>query len=308
MVSSSGDDYTHLDFLQPHTASEAVLRHLPPATGGLILLLTSLLMPLMGEANPSPNMSSPGTLVERCRQLAPPPQFLLFGDSITQGASILQHALSDRYLRRLDVLNRGFGGYNTSDGLAVFPSFFPSIPPSRLTPRVLAITILFGANDSCAPGQTQHVPLALFAQNLREMIASERVKSHHTNVILITPAPVEEYRLVDGDNRAMSVARYAQAVRELGSELEVPVFDLWAILMARAGWDVAREPSKTMPGCKAVLPSQILGKFFYDGLHFTDLGYRIFLEELVSFLEREIPELQDNFLKSWYPEWTEFHP
>jgi len=248
------------------------------------------------------------TIASRYPPLPPPPQLILFGDSITQCSAKVVHALSDRYLRRLDVLNRGFGGYNTADALAVYSSFFPSDPPSRSTPRVMVMTILFGANDSCAPGQTQHVPIQSYVRNLKEIIEFEGGKKHKTHVVLITPAPVEEYRLLDGDNRAPAVASYAQAVRELGKVMNVPVFDLWSVFMTKAGWDTNKQPCDAMPGCKQMPPSQSLGQLFSDGLHFTDYGYTVFLEGLVDFIERNIPELIADDMKSWYPEWTEFHP
>ena len=38
--------------------------------------------------------------------------------------------------------------------------------------------------------------------------------------------------------------------------------------------------------------SHVLGSLLSDGLHFTDYGYCVFLEEVVAFVEREIPEVQ----------------
>jgi len=51
--------------------------------------------------------------------------FMLFGDSITQGAwepdmNGFGQRLSHIYARKLDVLNRGFSGYNTDWALPVF--------------------------------------------------------------------------------------------------------------------------------------------------------------------------------------------
>ena len=52
------------------------------------------------------------------------PQWLLFGDSITQHSFMpggLGQSLADAYQRRLDIVNRGYGGYNTEWGLHVAP-------------------------------------------------------------------------------------------------------------------------------------------------------------------------------------------
>jgi len=131
------------------------------------------------------------------------------------------------------------------------------------------MTILFGANDSCAFGQTQHVPMDAYARNLREMMEYEGVKTHNTRTVLITPSPVEEYRLVDGNNRAPTVARYAQAVRELGRAMNVPVFDLWSILMAQAGWNTDREPCDAHARVQRDATKSNFGKVFlgWTSLH-----------------------------------------
>lgn len=53
--------------------------------------------------------------------------FVLFGDSITQGSfepgyNGIGQRLSHVYARKLDVLNRGFAGYNSEWCLPVFGS------------------------------------------------------------------------------------------------------------------------------------------------------------------------------------------
>ena len=53
-------------------------------------------------------------------------QFILFGDSITQQA-FSEHgapfgaALTDAYIRKLDIVNRGFSGYNSSHAFDILP-------------------------------------------------------------------------------------------------------------------------------------------------------------------------------------------
>ena len=77
--------------------------------------------------------------------------FLLFGDSLIQQAfgdtTFLGPALSEAYIRRLDVINRGFSGYNTTQALAILPKFVPSPEQSR----VRFMLIFFGANDARLP-------------------------------------------------------------------------------------------------------------------------------------------------------------
>lgn len=52
-------------------------------------------------------------------------QIILFGDSITQQSFSQERGfafgaeLSNQYVRKLDVINRGFSGYNTAQALKV---------------------------------------------------------------------------------------------------------------------------------------------------------------------------------------------
>ncbi|KAK5094102.1 hypothetical protein LTS08_008731 [Lithohypha guttulata] len=240
----------------------------------------------------------------------PPPQILLFGDSITQGAFELQARLSMHYTRRLDVLNRGFGGYNSAAGLVLLSSFFPAIAPSRTNARVAVLIVAFGANDSCSPGEPQHCSVHDFKENLRSVASYKGVELHNTRVVLSTPPPVEEYRLPhDGRGRAERVAKYAEAVREVGRELRLPVIDLWAALLKDTGYNLAAcgENESVVPGSMELTPSMELGRFLRDGLHLNADGYEIWTKETLRILNEEVQPC--NFDEpEWYPEWVHFHP
>ncbi|KAH7232778.1 hypothetical protein BKA59DRAFT_517225 [Fusarium tricinctum] len=109
-------------------------------------------------------------LAAQVTSLPPPPQLLLFGDSTTQNAPSLQTELTERYMRRLDVLSHGPGGYNTNSTLTLLSSFFPAVAPSKTVPRVAAMTVHFGANDSCSPGEPQYCDLDTFKLNIRRIL------------------------------------------------------------------------------------------------------------------------------------------
>jgi hypothetical protein len=52
------------------------------------------------------------------------PEWMLFGDSITQqsfAAGGLGQHMSEVYQRRADIINRGYGGYNTEWALRILP-------------------------------------------------------------------------------------------------------------------------------------------------------------------------------------------
>ena len=126
---------------------------------------------------------------------------VLFGDSITQGgfaAGGFAAHLANVYVRRLDVLNRGFSGYNTRWALAHikqafgWSTTFQASETSSSMPHDLVV-IFFGANDASlkAHNARQHVPLLEFQQNLVQM-CRWITKYQAPRLVLVTPPPVYE--------------------------------------------------------------------------------------------------------------------
>ncbi|XP_029794188.1 isoamyl acetate-hydrolyzing esterase 1 homolog isoform X2 [Suricata suricatta] len=173
------------------------------------------------------------------------PRVLLFGDSITQfsfqqggwGAS-----LADKLVRKCDVLNRGFSGYNTRWAKIILPRL---IKKGTGLDSPIAVTIFFGANDSALKDENpkQHVPLDEYAANLKSMVRylqSVDVPEHR--IVLITPPPLceaawERECLAQGCklNRLNSVVgEYAGACLQVARECGTDVLDLWS-LMQKAG-------------------------------------------------------------------------
>jgi isoamyl acetate esterase len=233
------------------------------------------------------------------------PSFILFGDSITQGCnSTLLAALSDHYSRRLDVLNRGFSGYNTAMATPVLNQFFPSDPPSSSTSNCRLMTIFFGANDATIPGDPQHVTLDDYREYLRQMACHEGVRIHGTKVIFITPPPVDEWQLDTPNRNAEHTAIYAGACREVAYDLGLPCLDLWSIFMKKAGWK-AGEGLSHMIGSRKAPKSQVLAELLSDGLHLTEKGYHVWFEELVRLIERNLPDDVPEKIPWVFPSWNE---
>ncbi|KAJ1728192.1 isoamyl acetate-hydrolyzing esterase [Coemansia biformis] len=191
---------------------------------------------------------------------------IVFGDSITQGGNSVRYRgfvarLTDIYTRRMDVLNRGFSGYNTRNALSVADKVFPIVPPpsarSAAAQRLMQTSkrepafpgraraprlclIFFGANDARAAQFAQHVPLDEFRANLLRLIALLRnpASQHYspdTRILLITPPAVgdrmmDEIERRDGHHpgwRNDVTKQYADAVKEVAEVSRLPVIDLW---------------------------------------------------------------------------------
>ncbi|KAH7021793.1 GDSL Lipase/Acylhydrolase family protein [Macrophomina phaseolina] len=261
-------------------------------------------------------------------------QILLFGDSITQ-ASAEQDGfgfaapLQQAYARKLDVVNRGFNGYNTEEALKVLPRLMPA--PEQAKVRLM--TVFFGANDACLEGSSskQHVCLEQYMENLRTICTHPVVKAQAPRLIIITPPPVNEYKMEpvdiakghDGLQRtAEHTKKYANAARKVGEELRIPVLDLWTIFMTRAGW-AAGEP---LPGCRGVQRNELIEELMYDGkcgwkwliqvavltgmhfpgLHLTSRAYKIVIEELMSLIASAYPDQVPEKLPLVLPAWNDW--
>ncbi|KXN82596.1 hypothetical protein AN958_02447 [Leucoagaricus sp. SymC.cos] len=235
--------------------------------------------------------------------------FMLFGDSITQGAwepglNGFGQRLSHVYSRSLDVINRGYSGYNTEWALPLFEQFFPK-REDKHAPRVQLLTVWFGANDSCILPSIQHLPLERFKENLRKII--DIVKSpesvHYspwTRVMLLTPPPVNTHqRAADLESRDPPLALdrlfdttklYAEAVQEVGAEKGVPVVDVWQSL-----WNAANNDEAS------------LGKYLTDGLHLSGAGYEIVYNLLIETIKEKCPEIYYENLRPTFPLWRDIN-
>ena len=228
------------------------------------------------------------------------PQVVCFGDSITQRGFAVggwTARLAETYGRRVDVLNRGYSGYNTAKCVHLLPAVFPAGAPPPLL-----VTVFLGANDASLPDKhsaQHHVPLDKYAANLRLIVSHVRTTyaAAPPAVILITPPPVDEAArqranherwgspLDQPSERTCDVTgRYAAVVRELGAELGCPVVDTFTRFQDSAGWRDSH---------------------LNDGLHFAPAGDEALHTLLLEAIARELPHLVHTSLPYDFPEWSD---
>lgn len=207
------------------------------------------------------------------------PKIVLFGDSITEesfcdggwGAS-----LAHRFARKADVILRGYSGYNTRWALHILRNG-KALAGVTDSPAPAAVTVFFGANDASLPDKNsgfQHVPLEEYTHNLRSIHAFFKTKWPSAVVIFIAPPPIdEEARIKDlfGDDPSGEAERtneaaekFAKACIAVAKELNAPVIDTWSKMQEIPDWR------------KSTLR---------DGLHFTQLGNKVLLDEVVKTLK-----------------------
>ncbi|EAW06394.1 SGNH/GDSL hydrolase family protein [Aspergillus clavatus NRRL 1] len=239
-------------------------------------------------------------------------QFILFGDSITQMSANqslgfgFQAALQDAYSRQLDVINRGFGGYNTAHAIKVFPKFFPK--PETATVRFM--TIFFGANDATVPGNVQHIPVETYKENLRQIIQHPATVAQNPRILILTPPPVNEYQLEGFDvakethhpsRTVRQTELYSEAAREVAASLNIVTVDLWAAFMTAVGW----KEGEPLIGSRDAPNNEKLQSLFTDGLHLTGDGYRLVYEEVMKAIKANWPDQDPEVLPMVFPAWTE---
>jgi lysophospholipase L1-like esterase len=202
------------------------------------------------------------------------PLCVTFGDSITQygfhpdlGGWV--GLLAGAYERKMDIVCRGFSGYNTRWALHILEKAFSDLVPD-------VVTVFFGANDAALEDLSQqHVSLEEYKANLKKIVASLRQKFPEVRVLLIGPPPIhhdqrEAYgRSVGYDEpvvqRKNEVTKlYAEACGEVAEEEGTAFLSLWHE-MTRA----ARQEGEDV------------STFLVDGLHLNEKG-NMFVASKVS--------------------------
>ncbi|TXG47536.1 hypothetical protein EZV62_026830 [Acer yangbiense] len=182
------------------------------------------------------------------------PKIYLFGDSITEesfcsggwGSSLAHH-----FSRTLDVVLRGYSGYNTS----VLNGSGGGTPlkPLRLVPN----------EEWWGGGGVPELCATSFLFCLQNQWPT-------TLILLMTPPPIDEEGrlkhpyvenatgLPERTNEAAGA--YAKACIEVSGERGIPVIDLWTKMQKFPDWQKV---------------------YLSDGLHLTPTGNRVVFEELV---------------------------
>ncbi|QBM88633.1 Lysophospholipase L1 [Metschnikowia aff. pulcherrima] len=218
-------------------------------------------------------------------------KFVLFGDSITEYSSrqtgfALAPALQDLYARKLDIVTRGFSGYNTEQGKIVLRE---ALKADNAASGVIKLMYIFmGTND--AASTFQGVPISRYSENLSEMV--DLAKNYGIKVILVGPGlhdqslcsetrqekgePIQEPFASNEINR-----KYADAAMEVAKAQKVPFLDLWTEFQKYGGWST-----------EVLLANEAdLSELLTDGIHYTPRAYEVFYDALVETIVNSYPEL-----------------
>lgn len=94
----------------------------------------------------------------------------------------------------MDVINRGYSGYNSKHALSMLRQFEPSQASGGSYNHVL-VTVFFGANDmSNRSVAWQGVPLDEYEDNTRQMVLLLKEKLPGVAIVVIAPPAFEPKR------------------------------------------------------------------------------------------------------------------
>jgi len=190
----------------------------------------------LGDMDAAENVNAPiiKAVLPVCsaRHLAGEPiVYVVYGDSISTGAEASQQRYAYSYLL-YESLKKNFpnspvhyemkaiGGETSKGGL------------NRLADDVIAVkpqlvTIGYGMNDqNRLQPHSNDIPVEQFKGNIRQMVESLRSQAQ-ADIILVTPcAPNPLWKFSSGE-----IGQYAEALRAIGKEYEIPVADAYAVWM-----------------------------------------------------------------------------
>lgn len=204
------------------------------------------------------------------------PKFVLFGSSIVQynhygegwGAT-----LAHLYGRKVDIVLRGYAGWNSTRGLQVVDDIFPKISIEQRDQPALAI-VYFGGNDSHLPhpsGLGPHVRLEEYIQNMCKIANYLKINSPKTRLIFLSCPPIGDEQTegnIDAFGKAIRTnevrKQYSDALLNMCSHMNIKAIDLWSLIQRRDDW-------------KEVC--------FIDGIHFSAEGSEMVSKEIIKVIK-----------------------
>jgi lysophospholipase L1-like esterase len=245
-------------------------------------------------------------------------KFILFGDSITEHSTILNDGLAlhpklqELYLRKLDVLARGYGGYNSTYATVILPEILQTELNSAKD-NIPLMTIFFGTNDvwnfEDELNHKQAVTIEQYQDNLEKMI--KMALANNIKPIIIGPG-LHDNRLTkihfldrpvhvgDGTTNERN-HQYSKVAQSVATSFNVAFVDIWNLMRVHANLTVEQLYEST--GSSSDDKYVDLSEFLYDGVHYTKTGYQLLYQGIKTAIETWYPELLAENFPIVLPQW-----
>ncbi|KAF0698413.1 Aste57867_10981 [Aphanomyces stellatus] len=160
------------------------------------------------------------------------PSIVFLGDSNTEYASQpdvlgFQVQFTRDYIHKADILNRGYSTWTTRHWLKQMPIL---LDDWQVKPPALAF-LFIGTNDACGLPNV-NVPIDEYQANVVALVQAMQAAPWNTRVMLVTPLPVDDNTPMGWELKYSNAGagKYADAVKQVGQRLQVPVVDVWTPL------------------------------------------------------------------------------
>lgn len=240
-------------------------------------------------------------------------KFLMFGDSITEfafdqfpgpGKEIqycLGAALQNAYARKLQVLQRGFSGYTSRDGVPLVKSILKAEHDDVAESQKIKIGyVFFGTNDARKKGKSsdnkEHIPLDTYVSNMKLIV--EEFKKRDIPVIVVTPGAHDQklwdsshpQDLLTGDYRDNETNKlYQDALKE--HIKDTPLLCFYDIMME---WKEKNSAT----------PQDDFSELLSDGIHLSGTGYQVLFDALMDLIDQHYKEQSPALLTYRFPHST----
>ncbi|TID24582.1 hypothetical protein CANINC_003054 [Pichia inconspicua] len=233
-------------------------------------------------------------------------KFLMFGDSITEfsfdqfpNSSNKIHfslgaAIQNAYVRKLQVLQRGFSGYTSREAVPLIKSILKHEHDEVTDSQKIKLAyVFFGTNDARLKGtgvNNQHVPIDTYVANMKLIV--QEFKKRNIPLVVITPGLHDQKLwdkthpedLITGDYRSNKVNKeYQDALKY--SIHDTPILCLY---------DEMRDWLSKHSNFEA-------DELLCDGIHFTGTGYKIVFDALLQIINENFPEVSPQNMEYRFP-------
>lgn len=225
-------------------------------------------------------------------------KLVMFGDSITQFSFeplFMGCKLLADYVRRMDVLNRGFGGYTSDHAKVILPSILSCEPLTRV------LILFFGTND--AVEGSNHVPIDRYLKNMEEMI--NLVIGKLIKLIVIGPGIHDTYTYCNRTGVPLPIVsnikykQYSDQLSLVCKNLLVPYINIWSKLQHASGYTEEQLLNEDYPNLLDLIT---------DGIHYTARAYEIVYKLIKTTIKDYYPELQSDALPLMFAESPDIDP
>ncbi|CAK9437644.1 uncharacterized protein LODBEIA_P20220 [Lodderomyces beijingensis] len=237
-------------------------------------------------------------------------KFVLFGDSITQFSNqigddfALQPALQNMLIRKFDVLNRGYSGYNSEHARLILPKILQEEGKESRENGITLMTIFFGTNDAFTHNELQPVAIDRYRENIGYLVTLAQKNGItpvvigpglHDSELVKQSAMVNSGDLAEPWTTNKRNHEYSEAAKSVAKQHGVAFIDLWNRFREEGGWSEQQLLSgASVSGMDA---------FLNDGVHYTSRAYRILFDEIVKAIEHETASVPTRLA-----DWKEIDP